>query len=148
VRDRHTEPILARCGIRFISDELSWDQLLPMRVPSGLVSHAINVIMDHDHIYHAHRTPEYVARQKEHWGFPQDPTRESYPIQEWGEMVMRQVEAIEARGGLATVLMHPLCMFVADGFRTARRLLAFFARSRCLWAGELEGLIMEESRGA
>ncbi len=148
VRDRHTEPLLARCGIRFISDELSWDQLLPVRTPAGLVSHAINVIMDHDHIYHAHRTPQYVARQKEHWGFPQDPTRESYPIQEWGEMVLRQVAAIEARGGLATVLMHPLCMFVADGFRTARRLLASFARSRCLWAGELDGLIREESRGA
>ncbi len=147
VRDRHTEPILARCGIRFISDELSWDKLLPERTPAGLVSHPINVIMDHDHLYHAHRTPEYVARQKERWGFPQDPTRESYPIQEWGRLVERQVAAIEARGGLATVLMHPLCMFVADGFRTARRLLALFARSRCLWAGELEG-ILEESRGA
>jgi peptidoglycan/xylan/chitin deacetylase (PgdA/CDA1 family) len=148
VRDRHTEPILARCGIRFISDELSWDKLLPERTPAGLVSHAINVIMDHDHIYHAHRTPQYVEHQKAHWSFPQDPTRESYPIQQWGEMVVRQVSMIEARGGLATVLMHPLCMFVADGFRTARRLLAFFARSPCLWAGELEGLLREESHGA
>jgi peptidoglycan/xylan/chitin deacetylase (PgdA/CDA1 family) len=148
VRDRHTEPILARCGIRFISDDLSWDKLLPERTPAGLVSHPINVIMDHDHIYHAHRTPEYVDRQKANWSLTRDPTRESYLVEEWGEMVVRQVSAIEARGGLATVLMHPLCMFVADGFRTARRLLGFFARSRCLWAGELEGLIREETHGA
>jgi hypothetical protein len=53
--------------------------------------------------------------------------------------------------------MHPLCMFTADGFRTARRLLAFFARSRCLWASETAGLVpagfapagtKEDSRGA
>ena len=136
VRDRHTDGILARCGIRFISDELSWDKLLPERTQAGLVSLPLNVIMDHDHLYHAHRTREYVERQKARWTFTQDPTRESYPIQEWAEMVVRQVSAIEARGGLATVLMHPLCMFVADEFRTARRLLELFARSRCLWASE------------
>ena len=140
VRDRHTEPILVHCGLRSISDELAWDKLLPERTPAGLVSLPLNVIMDHDHIYHAHRTPEYVERQKARWTFAQDPTRESYRIEEWGEMVVRQVSAIEARGGLATVLMHPLCMFVADGFRTARRLLEFFARSRCLWASEAAAL--------
>jgi peptidoglycan/xylan/chitin deacetylase (PgdA/CDA1 family) len=140
VRDRHTEPILARCGVRFISDELAWDKPFPERTPAGLVSHPINVIMDHDHIYHAHRTPEYVERQKARWTYTQDPTRESYGIEEWGELVRRQVAAIESRGGLATVLMHPLCMFLADGFRTARRLLPFFARSRCIWASEIETL--------
>ena len=141
VRDRHTERILAGCGLGSISDDLAWDKLLPERTPAGLVSLPLNVIMDHDHIYHAHRTPEYVDRQKARWTFVQDPTRESYPIEAWGEMVVRQVSAIEARGGLATVLMHPLCMFVADGFRTARRLLGFFARSRCLWASEAAELV-------
>jgi peptidoglycan/xylan/chitin deacetylase (PgdA/CDA1 family) len=157
VRDRHTEPILARCGVRCISDELAWDKLLPERTPAGLVSHPLNVIMDHDHLYHAHRTLEYVRRQQQHWTLAQDPTRESYGIEEWGERVMRQVSAIEARGGIATVLMHPLCMFTADGFYTARRLLAFFARSRCLWASETAGFVpagfapagtKEDSRGA
>jgi peptidoglycan/xylan/chitin deacetylase (PgdA/CDA1 family) len=148
VRDRHTEPILARCGVQFISDELSWDKMLPERTPAGLVSHPINVIMDHDHLYHAHRTPQYVERQKARWTYTQDPTRESYPVEEWEQLVRAQVRAIEARGGLATVLMHPLCMFVADGFRAARRLLEFFARSRCLWARDTAELLQEEPHGA
>ena len=152
VRDRNTEPILARCGIRFISDELCWDKLLPERTAAGLISHPLNVIMDHDHLFHAHRTPEYVRRQQLRWTLLQDPTRESYGIEQWGELVMRQVSAIESRGGLATVLMHPLCMFVADRFRTARRLLDFFARSRCIWAGETAGWLpaadKETSHGA
>jgi peptidoglycan/xylan/chitin deacetylase (PgdA/CDA1 family) len=147
VRDRHTEPILARCGIRFISDDLSWDKLLPERTPAGLVSHPINVIMDHDHLYHAHRTQEFVERQKAHWTFTLDPTRESYPIEEWAELLRSQVQAIEARNGLATVLMHPLCMFIADRFRTARQLLESFARSRCVWASETATLIQEGAHG-
>ena len=146
VRDRNTEPILARCGVRFLSDDLSWDKLLPQRTAAGLISHPLNVIMDHDHLYHAHRTPEYVRRQQQRWTLPQDPTRASYGIEEWGELVMRQVSAIESRGGLATVLMHPLCMYVADGFRTARRLLAFFARSRCIWARETAACLPEAGK--
>jgi peptidoglycan/xylan/chitin deacetylase (PgdA/CDA1 family) len=152
VADRNTQPILARCGVRFISDELSWDKLLPEKTAAGLISHPLNVIMDHDHLFHAHRTPEYVRRQQQRWTLTQDPTRESFPIEEWGELVMRQVSAIESRGGLATVLMHPLCMFTADRFRTARRLLAFFARSRCIWASETGGCLpaadKETSHGA
>ena len=148
VRDRHTESILVRCGIRFISDELSWDKLLPESTPAGLISHPINVIMDHDHLYHAHRTPEYVERQKARWGFAQDPTRESYPIEAWSELVRAQVQAIEERGGLATVLMHPLCMFIADRFRAARRLLEFFAGRRCVWASETAQLLPEGAHGA
>ena len=54
--------------------------------------------------------------RKPRWGFAQDPTRESYPIEAWSELVRTQVQAIEERGGLATVLMHPLCMFIADRF--------------------------------
>ena len=108
----------------------------------------MNVIMDHDHLYHAHRTPEFVERQKARWTFTLDPTRESYRIEEWADLVQRQVQAIEARGGLATVLMHPLCMFSADRFQAARRLLAFFARSRCLWASETATLMQGGDHGA
>lgn len=141
VRDVNTEPILAGAGVRCVSDELNWQKLLPERTPAGLVSHPINVIMDHDHIYHAHRTPEYVERQKRHWSFADDPTRESYPVAQWGELVREQVLAIERAGGLATVLMHPLCMFVADRFETARRLLELFAACRTVWASEVERII-------
>ena len=142
VTDSHTYPILARNGIRFISDELSWSKLHPERTPEGLVSHPMNVIMDHDHIYHAHRTREYVERQKRAGGgYPSDPDRESYPIDEWAAIVERQVAQIEQRGGLATVLMHPLCMYLADRFSAAERLLDVFRSSCCIWASEAESLL-------
>ena len=138
VFDGHTYPVLAAAGIRFISDDLSWEKHFPERTPQGLVSHPINVIMDHDHIYHAHRTEEYVERQKKNWTFRNDPTRESYGIDRWVEIVEEQVRTIEKHGGVATILMHPLCMYIADGFEAAGRLLEFIARYRTIWARETE----------
>jgi len=144
VTDAHTYRILAECGIRFISDDLDWGKVMPERTPQGLISHPMNVIMDHDHIYHAHRTREYVEAQKRNWGFPADPTRESYDIGEWAGIVERQVSAIHAAGGVATVLMHPLCMYLSDGFRTAERLLEFFSQFPSAWASDLAGFLKEE----
>ncbi len=89
-----------------------------------------------------------MERQKARWTFTLDPTRESYPIEAWGELVRSQVQTIEAQGGLATVLMHPLCMFTADRFQAARRLLEFFAHSHCLWASETAQLIQEGAHGS
>jgi peptidoglycan/xylan/chitin deacetylase (PgdA/CDA1 family) len=144
VTDANTYRILAECGIRFISDDLDWSKMMPERIPEGLISHPMNVIMDHDHIYHAHRTREYVEEQKKNWGFAADPTRESYDIQDWAGIVQRQVAAIQSAGGVATVLMHPLCMYLADGFRTAEKLLEFFSRFPSAWASDLAGCLKEE----
>lgn len=144
VSDAHTYGILAECGIRFISDDLDWGKTMPERTPQGLVSHPMNVIMDHDHVYHAHRTREYVEAQKKNWPFTTDPTRESYDIKEWATIVERQVRQLHAAGGVATVLMHPLCMYLADGFKTAERLLGFFSQFPSLWASDLERFLKEE----
>lgn len=136
VRDENTNPILSELGIRYISDEIAWHKHLPEKTGAGLVSHPLNVIMDHDHLYHAHRTTDYVARQQADWPLKDDPTSESYAIEDWADVVERQVNAIEAKGGVATVLMHPICMYVADGFATMRRLLRRFAESHTIWARE------------
>ncbi|MBU0714516.1 MAG: polysaccharide deacetylase family protein [Verrucomicrobia bacterium] len=141
VHDQHTYRILAEAGIKYISDDLSWHKPFPELLPEGLISHPMNIIMDHDHIYHAHRTPEYVARQKRNWTFHDDPTKESYSIEEWGEIVTKQVVAIEQKGGLATVLMHPLCMYVADEFKTMEKLLKLFSQYKTIWACETGALV-------
>lgn len=136
VYDGNTYPILERLGIRYISDDLSWEKYHPETTPEGLISHPINVIMDHDHIYHAHRTKDYVEHRKANRGFETDPTRESYTIGRWAEIVEDQVKEIERAGGVATVLMHPLCMYIADGFTTARRLFELFSTFTTIWARE------------
>ena len=137
VFDDNTYPLLAEMGIQMISDDLSWDKIHPEKIKEGLVSHPMNVIMDHDHVYHAHRTKEYVDKMKESWPWPDDPTKESYAIEEWGKIVEKQVLDIEKKGGIATVLMHPICMWTSDNFKTAEKLFKLFSQYKTIWAREI-----------
>jgi len=138
VYDKNTYKILKEAGIKYISDDPDWNKIRPEITREGLISHPINIIMDHDHIYHAHRNIEYVEKQKIHWTLKMDPIKESYTIEEWAKIVKTQVEKIEKKGGLATVLMHPVCMYTADGFKTARELFHFFSSFKCIWVSEID----------
>ncbi|OGV50168.1 MAG: hypothetical protein A2017_18570 [Lentisphaerae bacterium GWF2_44_16] len=140
VKDENTEKILFVNGIRFISDELNWNKILPEKTEAGLISHPMNVLMDHDHLFHAHRTCEYVERQRKNWPFKDAPTNRSFEIDKWGRIVRAQIQAIDEMGGLATILMHPLCMYLADGFKTAEKIFEFIAslKTKCVWASETE----------
>lgn len=137
VHDEHTYRLLAESGIRLISDEISATRMQPERIADGLISHPMNVLPDHDHLLHAHRDRQFVAAAQRR-GYGADAFGcESYPIEKWGQIVEEQVARIEAAGGVATVLMHPVCQFLADEFRTAEKLMAFFSRYRTVWASEL-----------
>jgi len=137
VFDENTYPLLAELGIKMISDSTNWSKIVPEKMKEGLISHSMNVIMDHDHVYHAHRTKEYVDKMKENWPWPDDPTKESYAIEEWARIVEKQVRDIEKKGGIATVLMHPICMYLADKFKTAEKLLKLFSQYKTIWACEI-----------
>ncbi|MFH1918765.1 MAG: polysaccharide deacetylase family protein, partial [Planctomycetota bacterium] len=99
VRDRNTYALLAECGVRLISDEISRNKLTPERTPEGLLSHPINVIPDHDHLLHAHRDRRFVKDAKKRGYGKDDFGSESYGIEQWGEMVRERVVGIERAGG-------------------------------------------------
>jgi hypothetical protein len=135
--DPNTAPLLEKYGFRLVSDEIKAKNIWPERIGHGLVSHPLNTIPDHDHLYHAHRTEVFVQRANA-LGYGADEFGAvSYCIEEWGRLVLMQVENIEAEGGIATVLAHPLCMYLADGFATFEALLRVFSKSKCIWAREI-----------
>ena len=139
--DRNSHELLAKHGIRLVSDDVEKANRWPFRIAHGLVSHPMNVIPDHDHLLHAHRTEEYVARANQANYGADDFGAVSYRVEDWGCLVRAQVEAIEAQGGLATLIVHPLCHYLADGFRTFEALLATFATRRTVFAREILGLV-------
>jgi peptidoglycan/xylan/chitin deacetylase (PgdA/CDA1 family) len=139
--DTNTVPLLAKYGFKLVSDEIRRENIWPERVAHGLISHPLNTIPDHDHIYHAHRTEEFVSRANASGYGADEFGAVSYLIEEWGRLVLEQAEAIEARGGIATILAHPLCMYLADRFATLERLLSAFSNSRCIWAREILDLL-------
>lgn len=108
--DRYTVELLASHGITHISDEV--DPSGSVHTEAGVTVVPINTPPDHEHVYHAFRTPEFVAED----GFEGPFGTESREPREWGEWVMAHVSDHEAAGEVATVLAHPACMCLADGF--------------------------------
>ena len=142
IADDNTYHLLAECGIKFISDEISATKTGPEKTAEGLISHPLNVIMDHDHIYHAHRDKRFVEKAKAR-GYGGDAFgNDSYCIEEWGEIVEKQVKDIQQKGGLATVLMHPVCQYMSDELKTAERLFKLFSQYETIWAKEVERCMM------
>jgi peptidoglycan/xylan/chitin deacetylase (PgdA/CDA1 family) len=136
VADANTYPLLAECGVRCISDEINDRKLAPERTAEGLISHPMNVIPDHDHLYHAHRDEAFVERAKAR-GYGADCFgNDSYTAEALAGRIRAQVQRVESAGGAATILMHPVCQYLADEFASAKDLFAFFAQFRSVWARE------------
>ena len=106
--DHHTAALLAAAGITHFSDAVGPDQQL--RHEDGVTVVPVNTPPDHEHIFHAFRTPEFVADHDFSGPFGTD----SYQIGQWltwlSEHIDHQLHAEEP----ATVLAHPACMDLAD----------------------------------
>jgi hypothetical protein len=125
--DTHTPRALADAGIRVWSDEVDPARPGPFRHGSGLTILPINTTPDHEHVYHGAQTQETVPIVK----------RAQYEHPDaWCAGVLKQAEAIVAAGGVATILAHPLCMKVADDWRTFERLCLSLSRYPSSWAAE------------
>jgi len=114
--DRHTATLLADHGITHFSDAVE---------PTGTVHREgdltvvpINTPPDHEHVYHAFRTPEFVAADDFEGPFG----TESREPDAWAEWVLEHVADRQEAGEVATVLAHPACMQLADGFRAFEQL--------------------------
>lgn len=124
-RDRHTAELLAAHGFTHLSDAVGPDERV--REEAGLTVVPVNTPPDHEHVYHAFRTEEYVAESDFEGPFGS----ESYPVAEWVDRVVEAVEAATDRGDPATVLAHPSCMELADGLAAFGRLCRAAAAHDC-----------------
>jgi hypothetical protein len=110
--DEHTPELLARYGVTHFSDAVEPGG--EPRDEDGLRIVPINTPPDHDHVYHAFRTPAFVAESDFEGPFG----AEAMPADEWVDWVLECVEEVET----ATVLAHPACMQLADEFDAFERL--------------------------
>jgi hypothetical protein len=108
--DRHTADLLAANGITHFSDAVEPEGCV--RREGDLTVVPINTPPDHEHVYHAFRTPEFVAGDD----FVGPFGSESRAPAAWVDWVLEQVDEHVARGNVATVLAHPACMKLADDF--------------------------------
>ncbi len=133
----YTESVLAKNGVILISDGVKKDSMGPVWDDRGIWSFPINVIPDHEHIYHAERTREWVAWWQKRYNWSDDFGPDSYSVEDWAEMVIEQLKENESRGAVSNVIIHPITMYLADRFVSVTRIVDYLATRKCVHISEI-----------
>lgn len=124
-----TEEALSGAGIDVCCDGAQRDSSGPEWDQRGLYNWPINVIPDHEHIYHAERTRAWVANWQQRYNWSDDWGPESYDIDDWVNLVLADLERNAARGAPSQLIIHPITMFLCDRFDGVERILDAIAKS-------------------
>lgn len=133
----HTESVLAECGIWICSDGVSKGAGWPIRHSTGIYNFPLNVIPDHEHLYHAERTPEWVATWVARYDWSDDFGSRSYYVDEWTDLVLARLRENEARGVVSNMIIHPITLYLCDRFRSFERILEFLAARETVHMSEV-----------
>jgi hypothetical protein len=144
-----TEDVLVSCGIKICSDGVKRASTGPVLHPSGLFNFPLNVMPDHEHLYHAERTPEWVDAwvRRYHWSDDYGPA--SYHVEEWTDRVIDELRKHEAEGVLSNMLIHPITLYLCDRFRSFERLLEVIASAQTVHMGQVyESALLKQLENA
>ncbi len=123
----YTEACLRDCGVLICSDGVKRGSNGPERHPSGVLNFALNVMPDHEHLFHAERTPEWVEWWVKRYGWSDDYGSQSYYIEEWTDRVLEELHDHERAGVLSNMIVHPITMYLCDRFKSFERILEFIS---------------------
>ena len=132
----NTEKCLWDCGIKVCSDGVKRFSNGPELHPTGLLNFPINVMPDHEHLYHAERTPEWVQWWVNRYNWSDDYGSASYHVEEWIDRVIEEVDQHEKSGVLSNILIHPITLYLCDRFKTFERLLERMSRCESVHMSE------------
>lgn len=121
----YTEEVLSECGIGLCSDGVVADGMAPVWHPAGLFNFGLNVIPDHEHLYHAERTPEWVDWWTKRYGWSDDYGPNSYYVEEWTGIVLECLRWNESRGAISNMIIHPITLYLCDRFKSFQRILDY-----------------------
>jgi hypothetical protein len=132
-----TDRVLAGEGIVACSDVVRRSADGPRWTEAGILEVPINVIPDHEHLYHAERTREWVRawQKRRRWSDAFGP--ESYEIEAWTELVLAQLRDNEDKGALSTLIVHPITMYLCDRFRGIERILEYVSTRETVHMSEV-----------
>jgi len=133
----YTERVLSECGIDVCSDGVVRQSNGPQWDTRGVFNLPLNVMPDHEHLYHAERTPEWVDWWVKRYGWADDYGSESYFVEEWADRVIDELRRHESEGVVSNMIIHPITMYLCDKFRAFERILDFIASCETVHVSEL-----------
>lgn len=132
-----TISILLDNGIEVWSDELSEKYFKPYCL-NGITALPINIISDHEVLFHGFKTPDWFLKQKytnlikkligRGNVYPQGFTREK-----WFCSVEKGIEE-KANKGVAVLNIHPACMYLLDEFQTFEKICELLSQNETFFA--------------
>ena len=140
----NTDEVLAKCGIQICSDGVSRYSDGPTEHTTGLVSLPINVMPDHEHLYHAERTPEWVEQWVRRYNWSDDYGSDSYRIEEWTERVLDELREHEQSGVLSVMIIHPITLYLADRLASFEKILDFISSCDTVKLGDVPQLTLSQ----
>lgn len=122
---RHTERALAGANMRVCSDGVKRDCCSPVWHSAGIYNYPLNIIPDHEHLYHAERTREWVAWWQKRYDWSDDFGPDSYEVEEWTGIVLNGLRENEERGAVSNMIIHPITLYLCDKLASFQRILEF-----------------------
>lgn len=144
----YTEQVLAGCGIELCSDGVCRNGSAPVAHPTGLFNFPLNVLPDHEHLYHAERTPEWVDQWVRRYEWSDDFGSQSYYVEEWTDIVLECLRQNEERGAISNMLIHPITLYLCDHFQSLQRILEYLAAHETVHVSEALARVEGRTRGA
>ncbi|MDG1874810.1 MAG: polysaccharide deacetylase family protein [Mariniblastus sp.] len=132
-----TDQVLTECGIPICSDGVDRNFRGQTSGNGGLSSLPINVMPDHEHLYHAERTPDWVQRWVKRYNWSDDYGSESYFIEEWTERVLDELRQHERDGVTSIMIIHPITLYLCDRFKCFEKILDFISSCETVKLGDV-----------
>lgn len=133
----NTDDVLAASGIRICSDGVRASANGPTVESNGLMTLPINVMPDHEHLYHAERSPEWVDAWVRRYRWSDDYGPHSYYIEEWTERVLDELRRHEESDVLSVMIIHPITLYLCDRFKGFEKILEFLASCKTVKLGDV-----------
>lgn len=141
----YSELAMKDCRITICSDGVQKDSNGPVQHSLGIYNFPINIMPDHEHLYHAERTKEWVDRWVKRYNWSDDYGPQSYTINEWTSLVLKELEEHEKNNILSNMIIHPITMFLCDEFKSLQKILDFIASRKTIYMSDvLEKTRMEQ----
>ena len=165
---------LAELDFHVVSDRVGPNEQIGY-LKDSLLSVPINIIPDHEYVYHGYYSREFMEQDRQlrenpfiirnyplcyhNWirffkeilkrvsgiRTPKKPFGDMLEPRDWELLFIRQVQEQMAANGFACVLLHPGVMEILDGMATLQRIFKFISNYSCYFLSEINAKYIKES---